>query len=181
MKAEEIKKAIIARKIEVSKPVKEAEILGVRGWLFEVSSALMEDWRSYCNAVNSEGRPDYDKRRLAPAKLVQVTFRDEGGNLVFEDNDVALLGGIKARYIDPVYRDAIQINGFSEDGVQSILKNLIATIGEDGLFDILARLGCRCPKCSNDIPQENSGVSGSASSTGRQAQPPKTGGPGSMA
>lgn len=185
MKAEEIKKAIITKKLEKEKPAKEAEIMGIKGFLFEVSSALMEDWRYYCNATKydkdkQEEVPDRDVRRLANAKLVQITFRDENGQLVFEDSDVALIAGIKTRFIDPVFRDALQINGFTRDGVEAILKNLIATNGADGLYGILASLGFPCPVCSKNTPQKSSEPNGLSSTTGQQVRRPKTGGQGSQ-
>lgn len=181
MKAEKIKQSIIEAKLQKDKPVKEAEIMGVKGYLFEVSSALMEDWRMYANAVKfdkdkQENVPDYEKQRLSNAKLVQISFRDEDGNFVFEDSDVAILGGIKTRYIDPVYRSALQINGFTEDGIETILKNLIAIIGADGLYDTLESLGFPSPKCSKNIQSGSSEPSGPANTTGQRDKRPKTGG-----
>jgi len=176
VKAEEIKKAIIDKKIEKKKPVIEAVIHGVKGWLFRVSSASMEDYRSFRNAVKDDGTPDYDKRRLANGKLVQISFRDEDGNFVFEDGDIALIAGIDELEIFPVCRKIWDINGLSDESIESLLKNLIGILGGDGLYDILGKLGYQCPSCSKNTNTSSSESNGAAKSTGQQARQQKTGG-----
>ena len=176
MKAEDIKKTIIARKIEKAKPVSEAEILGVKGWLFRVSSALMEDWRQYRNAIKPDGKPDLDKTRLAPAKLVQISFRDEQGDRVFDDADVAVIAGIDEKEIGPICRKIMTINGYSDESLESLLKNLIAITGVGGLYDLLASINAPCPNCSKDSTPSSSESNGSASGTGLQEPQPNPGG-----
>jgi len=176
MKAEEIKKAIIAKKIEKAKPVIDAEILGVKGWLFRVSSAAMEDYREYRNAVKDDGLPDYGKRRLANGKLVQISFRDEGGSLVFDDSDIALIAGIDELDIFPVCRKIWNINGLSDESIESLLKNLIGIFGVDGFYDMLGKIGVPCPNCSKGGSTSSCESNGAAKSTGPQDKPPTTGG-----
>ena len=178
MKEEEIKKAIIAKKIEKAKPVLEAVILGAKGWLFRVSSALMEDYRAYRNAVKDDGTADQDKRRLANGKLVQISFRDEEGNYVFEDGDVPVIAGIDELEIFTICRKIWNINGLSDESIEALLKNLIGSLGVDGLYALLASINAPCPNCSKGSNTSNSGSNGPASDTGPQDKPPKTGGQG---
>lgn len=176
MKAEEIKKAIIAKKIEKAKPVMEAEILGVKGWLFRSSSASMEDYRVYRNAVKDDGMPDYDKRRLANGKLVQISFRDEDGSLVFDNSDIAVIAGIDELDIFPVCRKIWNINGLSDESIESLLKNLIGILGVDGFYDMLGKIDVPCPKCTKNSNTSSSESNGPAKDTGPQDRRPKTGG-----
>jgi len=175
MKAEEIKKAILAEMIKKPEPVKEAVILGVTGWLYECSLAQWEDWRAVRNAVLDNGKPDTAQRRLAPAKLIQISFRDSEGNLVFDDADIALLSTLKVRQQDRLCRDISEINGFSDESIEGLVKNLIAITGVDGFYDILGKLGFPCPKCAKYTQLKNSEDSGSSSTTGPQVRPQKTG------
>lgn len=176
MKAEEIKKAIIAKKIEKAKAVMDAVILGVKGWLYRVSSAAMEDYREYRNAVKDDGLPDYDKRRLANGKLVQISFRDEDGKLVFDDSDIALIAGIDELEIFPVCRKIWNINGLSDESIESLLKNLIGILGVDGFYGLLVKIGIPCPNCSKNTSTSILESSGSAKNTGPQDRQPTTGG-----
>lgn len=168
MKAEEIKKAILEKKSKPVKPKEQAELLGVKGFLFQSSSYQMESWRNYSNALNKEGEPDEDKRRLSPAKLIQISFRDEDGNRVFEDLDTPIIGGIADSEVNRVFKRCLAINGYGGEGIEAILKNLVAIVGVDGVYASLVSIGCPCPNCSKDTMSTSSGNNGSASNTGRQ-------------
>lgn len=169
MKAEEIKKAILTEIVKKAEPVKEAVILNVTGWLFECSLAQWEEWRAVRNAVLDNGKPDMEKRKLAPGKLIQISFRDKDGNLVFDDGDIILLStSLKVRQLDRICRDICDINGFSDESIEGLLKNLIAITGVDGFYDILAKLGFPCPKCAKDIQSKSSDSNGFVSITGPQ-------------
>lgn len=176
MKAEEIKKAIIAKKLEKKKTVGEAVILGVGGFLYRASSALFEDYRAYRNAVKDDGTPDYEKRRLANGKLVQISFRDEEGNFVFEDSDVPVIAGIDEIEIFPLCRKIWTVNGLSDESIEALLKNLIGILGVDGLYALLASINAPCPNCSKGSSTTSSESNGAAKSTGPQGKPPTTGG-----
>ena len=159
--AQQIKEAIIKAKIEnPRKPQEECVILGVKGWLFKVSSFEMEGYREYAN--NKEG----DFRKLSAAKMVQISFRSKDGTACFGEKDVPIIAGLDEEVINPVYRAAMRINGFSLEGLEGILKNLLITLGIDGLYELLANINAPCPNCRKDTPNTSSGSSTSASNTG---------------
>ena len=174
MKAEEIKKAIQNKKAEKKRPVEESELLGVKGWLYRSSSIAMEGWRSYSNATKPDGSPDEEKRKLSPAKIVQISFRDEDGNRVFEETDLAFIGTIDDSEINRVFKRCLAINGYGGEGIEAILKNLVAIVGVDGVYASLVNIGCLCPNCSKDTRPTNSENNGSASSTGRSDRQQKS-------
>lgn len=168
MKANDIKKAIQNKRAEKKKPTEEIEIVGVKGFLYKSSSYEMEGWRSYSNATTDDGKSDENKRRLSPAKLIQISFRDEDGTKVFEELDLPFIGGIEDAEINRVFKRCLAINGYGGEGIEAILKNLLAIVGEDGLFASLVNIGCRCPNCSKSTQPTNSESNGSASNTGPQ-------------
>ncbi len=140
--AQQIKEAIIKAKTEnPKKPQEECEILGVKGWLFKVSSYEMEGYRDYAN--NKEG----NFRKLSAAKLVQISFRSKDGTACFSEKDVPILAGLDDEVINPVYRAVLRINGFSPEGLKGILKNLLITLGINGLYELLASINAPCPNC----------------------------------
>lgn len=168
MKAEEIKKAIQEKKAQKKKFIEEAEILEVKGFLYRASSYEMEGWRAYSNAVTDEGKPDENKRRLSPSKLIQISFRDEDGLKVFEELELPFIGGIEDTEINKVFKRCLAINGYGGEGIEAILKNLVAIVGVDGVYASLVNIGCPCPNCSKDIQPTSSESNGSASNTGPQ-------------
>lgn len=172
MKAEEIKKAIQDKKAQKKEPAEECKILGTKGFLYKSSSYEMEGWRSYANAVKPDGQPDEHKRKLSPAKLIQISFRDEEGARVFEEQDLSFIGGIDDDEINRIFKRCLTINGYGGEGIEAILKNLIAIVGVDGVYASLVSIGCPCPNCSKDTQNTNSGSNGSASNTGRSVQQP---------
>lgn len=168
MKATDIKKAIQDKKSQKKKPTEETEILGVKGFLYKSSSYEMEGWRTYSNALDNESKPDEHKRKLSPAKLIQISFRDEDGIKVFEELDLPFIGGIDDDEINRVFKRCLAINGYGGEGIEAILKNLVAIVGTDGVFASLVNIGCHCPNCSKDTQRTNLESSGHASNTGRQ-------------
>jgi hypothetical protein len=181
MKADEIKKLILEKKNRPVKPVEEAEILGVKGWLKRSSSYQMEGWRTVANATKRDNAPDEDRRRLAPAKLIQISFCDEDGKLVFEELDLALIGGIEDAEINRVFKRCLSINGYGGEGIEAILKNLIAIVGTDGVYASLANIGAVCPNCKNVTASTSCENSISASDTGLSVEPLKPARPSSSA
>ena len=168
MKAQDIKKAIQEKKAEKRQFVEEAKILDIDILLYKSSSYAMEGWRSYSNATDSEGKPDEHKRKLSPAKLIQITCRDEDGNLIFEESDLTFIGGIDDIEINRIFKRCLAINGYGGEGIEAILKNLVAIVGVDGVYASLVNIECPCPNCSKGTQLTNSGSNGSASNTGRQ-------------
>jgi len=167
MKAEEIKKAIIEKHTRPAKPVEKAEIFGVEGWLFRSSSYQMEGWRQVSNDKDPE------IQRLGPAKLIQISFRDESGKMVFEELDLPMIGGMDDSDINLIFKRCLSINGYSGEGCEALLKNLIAIYGIDGVYASLVNINAPCPNCAKDIPSTNSESNISPSNTGLPAMQPK--------
>lgn len=143
------------------KPIEPAEILGVKGWLFRPSSYEMEGWRE----LYKDNDPA--KRRLSPAKLIQISFRDEDGTAVFEELDLPIIAGIEDSQINPIVRRILAINGYGDEGAEIILKNLIAILGVDGVYDSLASIGAACPNCLKNTANTSCESNISANDTGR--------------
>jgi len=173
--AAEIKKAIIEKSVVKARPVEKAELLGVEAWLFRVSSYDMEGWREISNDK------DPLKRKLGPAKLVQISFRDETGAPVFQELELPILAGLDDGQINPLFKRILAINGYGNEGVGEILKNLVAIAGIDGVWGALSGMGFPCPSCTSDSAPTSSASGTSPSIIGPLATPPKTGGPGSSA
>lgn len=165
MKADVIKKHILEKKAQKQTPVEQAEIYGIQGWLYRATSYQMESWREISNSK------DDNMRKLGPAKLIQISFRDDDGNNVFEEIDLPIIGGILDSEINRVFKRALAINGYGGEGIESILKNLLLILGADGLYDSLVSIGYQCPNCSKDTQNTNSESSGSASNTGLSEKP----------
>jgi hypothetical protein len=168
MKAEEIKKAIQAKKAETPKAVEKAELVGTEVFLYLSSSYEMEGWRNYSNAVTKDGEPDEDKRRLSPSKLIQISCRDDEGKVIFEESDIPLIGGVPDAEVNRIFKRCLAINGYGGEGIEAILKNLVAIVGVDGVYASLVNINAPCPNCSKGTQPTNSGSNGSASNTGRQ-------------
>jgi len=167
MNAAEIKKAILAKKTQPVQPVEKAEIFGVEGWLFRATSYQFEGWRD----VSSD--KDAEIRRLNPAKLIQISFRDKENNPVFEELDIPVIGGIPDTEINPIFKRCLAINGYGGEGIEALLKNLIAITGIDGVYASLANINAPCPNCGKDTKNTSSGSNGPASNTGPSATQPK--------
>jgi hypothetical protein len=167
--AEEIKKAIIEKHTQPAKPVESAEMFGVEGWLFRSSSYQMEGWRQVSNDKDPE------IQRLGPAKLIQISFRDESGKLVFEDLDLPMIGGMDDSDVNLIFKRCLSINGYGGEGCEALLKNLIAIYGTDGVYASLVNINAPCPNCEKDIPSTNSESNTSPSSIGlRETRPEAT-------
>jgi len=166
MNAEQIKKAILEKKTRPTEPVEPATLLGVEGWLFRASSYQMEGWRQVANAIKPDGSPDDDRRKLSPSKLIQISFRDKENNLVFEDLDLPVIGGMLDTEISPIFKRCLAINGYGGEGIEAILKNLIAITGTDGVYASLVNIGAPCPNCGKGIQSMNSASNTIVNNTG---------------
>jgi hypothetical protein len=167
--AEEIKKAIIEKHTQPTKPVESAEMFGVEGWLFRSSSYQMEGWRQVSNDKDPE------TQRLGPAKLIQISFRDESGKLVFEELDLPMIGGMDDSDVNLIFKRCLSINGYGGEGCEALLKNLIAIYGTDGVYASLVNINAPCPNCEKDIPSTNLESNTSPSSIGlRETRPEAT-------
>lgn len=148
--AAEIKQKLMAAKTSQGGPVEPCEFAGVSGWLFLATAYQMEQYRAMANS------DDADVAAKAPSKLIQVCFRDHSGVAVFAGNELAIIAGFLDRDHAPVFRSALRINGYGPQGGEQLVKNLLTILGADGFYDLLARLGAPCPKCSTDGVPGNS-------------------------
>ena len=123
----------------------------------------MEGWRQVSNDKDPE------IQRLGPAKLIQISFRDEGGKLVFEELDLPMIGGMADSDVNLIFKRCLSINGYGGEGCEALLKNLIAIYGTDGVYASLANINAPCPNCGNDILSTNSESNILPSNTGHQA------------
>lgn len=72
----------------------------------------------------SKGKPSYDMDlENARARLVALSVVDEGGALLFDDDDVIDLGKKSAAALDRVYAAAKRISGLSDTDVEELRKN----------------------------------------------------------
>lgn len=65
------------------------------------------------------------------AKLVALTVVDDDGNLLFSERDVLALGKKSAKAISRIYDAASDLNGISEEDLETIVKNSEKTQSED--------------------------------------------------
>lgn len=141
----DIKEAIMAQKAGRE----EHEIAGCKVWIYGLSAYQMEQWRQMRQSEKADAF-------LSSAKLVQLAMRDEQGERIFEDNELTQLAGRPNQLLEPVVEKALKLSGYGADAQEAILKNLHKTLGDDGLFALLASIGARCPNCSKDIPPTSS-------------------------
>ena len=150
LSAKEIKKQLLDKRTEPAKPVEPCEFAGVKGWLWRCNSLQMNGWRDY---VNHE---DPEQSRLSDAKLVQISFRDKQGDYVFTEKGLSIIAGFDDGDVRPIVNAALRINGYSAEGLEAIVKNLVATIGADGLYEKLQTMGYQCPVCSTSTANTSS-------------------------
>lgn len=76
--------------------------------------------------------PDAMDAKLSTAKLIQLAVRDETGARIFSNKELAIIGGMPARELEPLSRIAMRLSGYGPEAEADILKNLLGTPGEDG-------------------------------------------------
>lgn len=107
-------------------PKEEHEISGVKVWVHGLSSYELEEWRLLRN------NPKGVDVRLSTAKLLQLALTDDSGTRIFEAKELAVIGGLPAKYIEPLSRVALRLSGYGVEAEAAILKNLLKTPGGDG-------------------------------------------------
>ena len=110
-------------------PKEEAEVAGIKVWIFGLTSYELEEWRLVRN------NPDGVDAQLATAKLLQLALRDENGSRVFTVKELAIIAGLPARDLEPLSRVALRLSGFGVEAEAEILKNLLKIRGGDGLSE----------------------------------------------
>lgn len=124
LSVKQIKKAILDLRNQI--PKEEHEIAGVKVWVYGLSSYELEEWRLLRN------NPEAVNTKLSTAKLLQLTLRDETGTQIFESNELALIGGLPAKDLEPLSRVALKLCGYGVEAESAILKNLLKIPGGDG-------------------------------------------------
>lgn len=122
--AKQIKKAILDLRNQI--PKEEQEVAGVKVWVHGLTSYELEEWRLLRN------NPDVVDNKLSTAKLLQLALRDETGARIFKANELAMIGGLPAKDIEPLSRVALKLSGYGVEAEAAILKNLLMTPGDDG-------------------------------------------------
>ena len=122
--AKEIKLAFLDLKNQI--PKEEVDIAGIKVWVHGLTSYQLEEWRMLRN--NPEGIDAY----LSTAKLLQLALRDETGACIFTAKELAIIGGMPAKDIEPLSRVALRLSGYGVEAEEAILKNLLKIHGDDG-------------------------------------------------
>lgn len=145
--AKQIKVAILNLKNQV--PKEKQEIAGVEVWVHGLTSYELEDWRLVRN------NPEAVDTRLSTAKLLQLALRDETGTRIFSEKELAIIGGLPAKDIEPLSRTAMKLSGYGVEAEEAILKNLVKTLGVDGLSELLGNLSAASQSSSGGTQDGN--------------------------
>jgi len=145
MSVQDIKNAVSKKKENVVR--KEFEFCGEKVILKRLTGYFMEEWREW----ETDDKPEIS--RLSKAKMIQLCVHDpESGQRVYADNEVTQIVGLDGIDIDEAFNECMRVNGYGERGREAILKNLLITLGEDGLRELHEIIGARLQSCSEDTP-----------------------------
>ena len=141
---DQIKRAIMNLQNQI--PKEEHEIASVKVWVHGLSSYELEEWRLLRN--NPEGVDS----QLSTAKLLQLALRDETGVRIFDANELAVIGGLPAKEIEPLSRVALKLSGYGVEAEAAILKNLLRTTGGNGSLEQPGNTKAQSQSSSEDTP-----------------------------
>lgn len=162
----------LKQKFESKKGVRksqEAEFLGEKVLIKQISAYSFAEYREVTNSS------DPNINRLGRAKLVQLCMCDpETGSRIYDNNEVTQLVGFNGFDIDRIYDVCNQVNGYGIQGGEDILKNLLKTLGEDGLRELQEIINVQLQSFSKDTASTNSKSSTSSNDSGQLAGQPKT-------
>jgi hypothetical protein len=142
--AKKIKRAIMDLRNQI--PKEEHEVAGVKVWVHGLTSYELEEWRLVRN------NPDAVDTKLSTAKLLQLTLRDETGVRIFSPNEIAILGGLPAKDLEPLSRTAMKLSGYGVEAEAAILKNLLTIPGGDGSSEQPESTSVPSPNSAEGIP-----------------------------
>ena len=146
MSAKEIKQKIMSLRDQV--PKEEHEIAGTKVWVHGLTSYDLEGWRLIKHSQ------DENVARLATAKLLQLAMRDENGARIFQDNEIAIIGGLPAKELEPIARAAARLSGYGIEANKEILKNLLITLGGNGSSEQQESTDVVSPSSVKGTPEE---------------------------
>ena len=154
MSVKNIKEAFLKKQ---ANPVqKEFDFLGEKVLVKRLSGYYMAEWREW------DSSKDTEISRLAQAKMIQLCFHDpESGNRIYTDNEVTQIVGWGGIDIDDAFNECMRVNGYGERGREAILKNLLMTLGKDGLQELQEIISAQLQDSSKPIPTTSSKSNGS--------------------
>jgi len=115
-------------------------------WVYGLTSYELEEWRLLRN------NPEAVDTQLSTAKLLQLALRDETGAKIFTAKELAIIGGLPAKDLEPLSRVALRLSGYGIDAEAAILKNLLRIPGDDGLSDLPENTESASQSSSNGTP-----------------------------
>ena len=127
-------------------PKEEQEVAGVKVWVHGLTSYELEEWRMLRN------NPDQVDANLSTAKLLQLALRDETGTKIFTAKELAIIGGLPAKDIEPLSRVALRLSGYGVEAEAAILKNLLKSPGGDGSSNSQESTNVPSQSSSEDTP-----------------------------
>lgn len=127
-------------------PKEKHEIAGIEVWVHGLTSYELEEWRL------SRNNPEGVDVQLSTAKLLQLALRDETGAQIFNAKELAIIGGLPAKDLEPLSRAALRLSGYGVEAEAAILKNLPKTDGGDGSLEQPGNTNAPSPSSSEDIP-----------------------------
>lgn len=136
-------------------------------WVQELSSYELETWREICRC------DDENMRRLNAAKLLQMSLHDEDGNQIFEEKEIALIGGMPASTIEPLVKKTLRLSGYGVEAEKAILKNLQKILGVAGLSGLLESSDALPESLAKDIQPASSESNTSPNKSGQADPQPK--------
>jgi hypothetical protein len=154
--AKEIKQAVQKTQDQKNRKKEKATFFGQEIYVVEFSSFEAEACRAY------EESPNPEIRNKATAKICQVAIRDENYNYIYGKEDVDVIASFwPAKELAKIKRMALRINGQNPEGLEDILKNLVETLGEDGLLKLREITDAQLQNFSKDTQQESLKSNGS--------------------
>lgn len=167
MSVQELKQRIEAKKAKLAS--KDFEFVGEKVLIKQISAYSMAEYREYANSE------DPKINRLARAKLLQLCLHDpESGQRLYEENEVTQIIGHAGIEIDKPFNECLRVNGYGYEGREAILKNLVMTLGEDGLQELREIIDARLQSSSSGTVTTNSKSSTSSNDSGQSDSQPKT-------
>ena len=151
MSIKDLKEKFEAKK--AIKQTKEIVFLDEKVLMKQIGAYSMEEYREY------EGSDNPQIKRLYRAKLLQLCLHDiESGQRIYDDNEVTQIVGQNPAEIDRVYFECLRFNGYGS-GQADILKNLLMTLGVDGLRELRGIIDAQLQSSCSDTPPGNSSSS----------------------
>jgi hypothetical protein len=147
----QIKAAITTEQAKTKHQSEQTTWFGHPAWVFVFSGLDLECWRLY------KLSDDPKKQQFATAKLVQLCLCDKNGKRFYSDIEIPHIAGLKpGKEMDHIRDIAMRINGYSNEGLDEILKNLQTILGDSGLQELHANITAQLKSSSQDTPPTRS-------------------------